>query len=71
MKLDREAPLKTDPPLTKSTTFSEQNQLKYFKKLTYPKDPGIVPNPLATLKCSHAKTCWTCAEFFLLNDNLT
>ena len=28
----------------------------------YPKDPQIVPYPLATLKCSHALTSWTCAD---------
>ena len=31
---------------------------------TYPKDPQIVSYPLATLKCSHALTSWTCAAFF-------
>ena len=27
-----------------------------------PKDPQIVPYPLATLKCCHALTSWTCAD---------
>ena len=30
----------------------------------YLKDPRIVPYPLATLKCSHALTSWTCLDFF-------
>ena len=41
----------------------------YFNK-RYPKDPGIVPYPLATLKCSHALTRWTCANFLKLNNGL-
>ena len=32
--------------------------------LASPKDPRIVPYPLATLKCSFALTSWTCADFF-------
>ena len=36
----------------------------------YPKDPQIVPYPLATLKCSHALTSWTCADFLKLNNSL-
>ena len=39
--------------------------------LHYPKDPQILPYPLATLKCSHAQKSWTCPDFFWLNDNLT
>ena len=31
---------------------------------TYPKDPRIVPYPLATLKGSHTLTSWTCTDFF-------
>ena len=38
--------------------------------MNYPKDPRIVPYPLATLECSHALTSWTCADFFLLNNSL-
>ena len=30
----------------------------------YPKDPRIVPYPLATLKFSHALMSWTCGDFF-------
>ena len=33
--------------------------LNYNVKKTYPKDPRLVPYPLATLKCSHALTSWT------------
>ena len=40
-------------------------------KKFYPKDSQVITPPMATLKCSHAKTSWTCADFFLLNDNLT
>ena len=36
----------------------------------YPKDPQIVPYPLATLKCSHALLNWTCADFLKLNNSL-
>ena len=40
-------------------------------KSRYPKDPRIVPHPLATLKCSHALTSWTCGDFFFkLNNSL-
>ena len=33
-------------------------------------DPWIVPYTLATLKCSHALTSWTCADFSSLNNSL-
>ena len=36
----------------------------------YPKDSQIVPYPLATLKCFHALTSWTCVDFFKLNNSL-
>ena len=41
-----------------------------FQFYYYPKDPQIVPYPLATLKCSHALTSWTCADFLKLNNSL-
>ena len=39
--------------------------LLYICIPVYPKDPQIVPYSLATLKCFHALTSWTCADFFL------
>ena len=39
-------------------------------KKNYPKDPRIVPYPVATLKSSHALTSWTCVDFFKLNNSL-
>ena len=41
-----------------------------FRYQYYPKEPRIVPYPLATLKYSHALTSWTCADFFKLNNSL-
>ena len=42
-----------------------QNILKNCsQKKNYPKDPQIVPYPLATLKLSHTLMSWTCAGFF-------
>ena len=38
--------------------------------VSYPKDPQIVPYLLATLKCSHALTSWTYADFLKLNNSL-
>ena len=38
--------------------------------MSYPKDPRIVPYPLATLKCSHALMSWTCEAFLKLNNSL-
>ena len=37
---------------------------KLLTTMAYPKDPWIVPYPLATFKCSQALTRWTCADFF-------
>ena len=47
------------------------NNNKTAAYVVYPKDTRIVPYPLATLKCSHALTSCTCADFFLkLNNSL-
>ena len=43
-----------------------------YSVIVYPKDPQIVPYLMSTLKCSHALTSWTCADFFLkLNNSLS
>ena len=42
----------------------------FLIKYIYPKDPQIMPYPLATWKCSHTLTIWTCADFLKLNKSL-
>ena len=54
------------PQRNLSIFFTVLRVFTYFNiaKKAYPKDPRIVPYPLATLKCSYALTSWTCADFF-------
>ena len=53
----------------KKSNCDETLKLKYFNTI-YPKDLRKVPYPLETLKCYHALTSWTCADFLKLDNSL-
>ena len=52
----------------RSTSTAQLMQMLFYT--VYPKDPRIVPYTRASLKCSHALTSWTCADFLKLNNSL-